>query len=162
VTLVTAHRQPSTVPPHAAVVAAMSCPEDRLELYHHDELVRLGGGFPITMAGGGAALLTRRDRDSAIGQWTDLYGVDRFEEGIIRMHLHCGKMSLLAADNWEIFYLFNPTSVEDLYRLGDMGADKVREALYAMYFVDVPIRVEVIDIIRGPDGRPTGVLMPRP
>jgi hypothetical protein len=140
----------------------LDCIEDRLLAHRYEAMCGHGGGFQIGMAGGGAALLTARDSDSCIGQFVDAYGVHPYDLAIIRVHLHCGKLAGLTKPGGELYGMFDPTNVADLYRLGDTGADLIRKAIIDAHGVDVPIRVEVIDVIYDPDGLPAGNLLPRP
>lgn len=135
--------------PHRVRVVALGCIDDRLVSSQARHLHRLGGGFLSAMAGGAAAILTERDQESALGQITDAYGVTPYLKVILRLHLGCGKLAGLCAEDGELHGQVDPTSSYDLYRFGDRAIEPVRAALRKAHNVEVPIEVEVYDIVPG-------------
>jgi hypothetical protein len=158
---VTKHVHPE-VPPHAAKVCHLGCIEDRLLENRVKTIKKYGGGFGVAMAGAGAALLTKRDGESCLGQLTDAYLVDKYDKFVIRVHLHCGKVALLTAPGGELEGQYDADDVGSLYAMADAGVAKVSEALKRLYGEDIPGEAEVVDIIVNDAGEPDGVVMPRP
>jgi hypothetical protein len=148
------------VPPVNPVVCTLGCIEPRLAEDRLERLKRAGGGYQIGFAGAGAALLTEADGDACLRQFVYAYRVHKFGRGVIRVHFHCGYLAIFTAPGGEL-EKYDPTSLEDLYRIGDTGAKLVQEELLKVYGVDVPFDVEVIDIVRGANGEAAGVLVPR-
>ncbi|MDF2461100.1 MAG: hypothetical protein K0S68_503 [Candidatus Saccharibacteria bacterium] len=121
------------------------------------------------MAGAGTAIFTERDRDSALGQITDAWGVHPYETLVIRVHMDCGKVRFLTASGGEHEGLYDPADPGQLYSLADAAVRVALEALHVQYgdeVKDVRGVAEVVDIkwtkrfLRKP--KPSGVLVPRP
>ncbi len=146
---------------HDAKNAVLYCIDDRFGTAHHRYLIGIGGGFGVSMAGGGFAILTLRDRASAVGQFTDGYGISPFDTFHILVHMGCGKLEALTAPNGEL-YGYDPESVADLYTLADIATDIVANALFDMYRVHVPGQATVLALQHNEIGLRYAPVIPRP
>jgi hypothetical protein len=142
-------------------VAHLGCVERRLVQNRADTINKLGGGFGISMAGAGAALFTKRDWQSCLGQFVDAYAVRPYNSIMVRTHLDCGKIHLLTQPNGEHEGLYDPDDVGSLYSLADAGCKLVLNELHDAYGVTVHGMTEVVEI-RFTAGRYYGVQVERP
>jgi carbonic anhydrase len=151
---------------HDVSVAAFGCMDDRLVPEHAAKVGQQGGGFLVRMAGGPAAILSHRDNESAIGQLVDACRAQVPKVIILILHLDCWKVTDLASRTTELSYWLghpvDPTSVADLYALGDIAADLVKSAIFRELNIRMLVIVQVEGLERGPDGQIVAPVLPRP
>lgn len=164
------HNRSATYVPHTSREAVLGCIDGRLMLAHFMRSVSIRRGAPISvsseflvrMAAGAAALLTKRDAESAMGQLTDAYGVRQFDKIEIQLHRKCGKLGALTEIGGEFAGELDPNNIDDLFRLGNRAKLLVIDAFRQQYGIQMPVTVVVVDIIRGWHGLPVAKYLQLP
>jgi carbonic anhydrase len=141
----------STTSPHFAKNVFFSCIDDRLVQEHLNFIVKIGGAFFPSVAGGGLAFVDPAEQDTALKQVAASYAINRINTVYIESHTDCGAYRLSGA----VFH--SPTDeLARLYEDLDKATVLVLKALEQAGAAagEVTVHTRVVN--------PDGIVQPRP
>jgi carbonic anhydrase len=141
----------STTSPHFAKNVFFSCIDDRLVQEHLNFIIKIGGAFFPSVAGGGLAFIDPAEQDTALKQVAASYKINRIDTVYIESHTDCGAYRLSGA----VFHSL-ADELQRLYEDLDHAQVLVQKALSEAGAKpgEVTVHTSVVN--------PEGIVQPRP